>query len=249
MKDISLDDIFLVRNTAMEMISQRGFNVDRSTKCISKDRLSIMYQHFISQIGKKNRSSILDIHILNEDSQAYIAWCPDTNIDNNIKKIGKEFRETCNPGEYDDLIIIMMSRDVPNENLLSYESSNVTIFSIANLTVNITKHSLVPRHRVLDINESNKILKRLRVTRGNIPQINRFYTEEDNCKGDPVARFYGMRSGDIVEITRRQKTSGDHNFYREVVGLLPQKAYSCYCHGTNQSEETVDGDGYYDKGY
>ena len=63
MKDISLDDIFLVRNTAMEMISQRGFNVDRSTKCISKDRLSIMYQHFISQIGKKNRSSILDIHI------------------------------------------------------------------------------------------------------------------------------------------------------------------------------------------
>ena len=39
--------------------------------------------------------------------------------------------------------------------------------------------------------------------------------------GDPVARYYGMRQDDIVEITRNSKTNGEHKVYRLVVGTPP----------------------------
>ena len=224
MKEISLENIFLARKTAMEMLSQRGFNIDPSIKCISKDRLSIIYGYFKDSI--KERSSIMDIQIKNTDSQAYIAWCPEKNAEREIPKIVKFVTDTGQLTNEDDLVIIIVSNSVPNELLFHFESDVISVFSLANLQINISKHYLVPQHKVLDADYSKRLLKQLMITGDQLPQINRFISDKEATKGDPIARFYGMRVGDIVEITRNTKTSGTHRFFREVVGFYPSNSQS-----------------------
>lgn len=226
MSNISVDDILLVRKNALNMLSQRGFHINSVTRYLSKDRLSMIYNHFND--SRKVRSPILDIHVQNKDSQAYIAWCPADKPERHIEKIGKMFRDSYEPGPDDDLVIIVLSNETLGENIYTYESDNVTIFSMANLKINITRHRLVPPHRVLDQNCAERVLKKLQISRGNLPQMDRFITEDLSCRGDPIARYYGMRVGDIVEITRIQRTSGDHKFYREVVGDLPPNSSKCF---------------------
>ncbi|KAG2147665.1 RNA polymerase [Suillus clintonianus] len=65
-------------------------------------------------------------------------------------------------------------------------------FSEADLLVNITHHTLVPRHEV-----------RLKETQ--LPRIQ---------LADPVARYYGLRRGQVVKITRPSETSGRYASYR-----------------------------------
>ena len=74
------------------------------------------------------------------------------------------------------------------------------------LMVNITKHMLVPPLRILSDDEKAKIVETYRLnTLTQLPII---------LKSDPVAKFYGVRKGDLCEIIRPSETSGVYINYR-----------------------------------
>lgn len=157
----------------------------------------------------------MDIHIRNQDSQAYIGWClPDKRrLARDIPNILEQFR---NATQNDDIVVILLGTEPLQEDYYKYESDNVTIFSLATLGVNITRHRLVPHHRILHANTACKLFYKLSIHSGQLPQMQRFINS--NGPADPVARFYGARVGDIMQITRHSPTSGTHTVYREVVG-------------------------------
>lgn len=73
---------------------------------------------------------------------------------------------------------------------------------------NILSHELVPEHKILAKDESQKILSQLNVKPDRLPKMR---------DTDPVVEIIGAKVGDIVEITRDSPTAGKTKYYRVVI--------------------------------
>ena len=87
-------------------------------------------------------------------------------------------------------------KDVPHE-----------LFELRELQYNVTRHSLVPRHDIVtDGGEEAGILRDHGLkAKTQLPLISR---------ADPVARYLGLRPGQLVRVTRISRTSGECVAYR-----------------------------------
>lgn len=99
----------------------------------------------------------------------------------------------------------------------NYQLHNVfiEIFRISELIFNVVDHVYVPHHRLCSAQETSEILKNLGVLKSEkydkMPCI---------LAKDPVMRYYGIRKGNLVEITRDSVTMPGYPeiTYRMVTG-------------------------------
>jgi DNA-directed RNA polymerase I, II, and III subunit RPABC1 len=84
---------------------------------------------------------------------------------------------------------------------------NMQYFVLAETLFNVTKHVLVPKHTVIkDEEEIEKIVTRYNLrSRLHLPLI---------LKTDPIARYYDIKAGEIVQIVRVSPTAGEYIMYR-----------------------------------
>mmetsp|Transcript_1132 Transcript_1132/g.4051 ORF Transcript_1132/g.4051 Transcript_1132/m.4051 type:complete len:209 (-) Transcript_1132:80-706(-) len=76
------------------------------------------------------------------------------------------------------------------------------------LLVNITRHRLVPHHEVLNPEEKVQLLTKYKLDESQLPSM---------LTNDAVARYLGLRKGEIVKIVRNSETAGKYISYRRVV--------------------------------
>jgi DNA-directed RNA polymerases I, II, and III subunit RPABC1 len=86
--------------------------------------------------------------------------------------------------------------------------SVIETFQEQDLLVNITDHELVPKHIMLSEAEKVQLLQRYRLKESQLPRIQ---------VGDPVARYHGLRRGNVVKIIRKSETAGRYASYRWVI--------------------------------
>ncbi len=74
--------------------------------------------------------------------------------------------------------------------------------------VDISKHELVPEHIVLSEEEANELLKKLNITKSQLPKI---------LASDPMVKKIKAKPGDIIKIVRKSPTAGVYYYYRVVI--------------------------------
>jgi DNA-directed RNA polymerase subunit H (RpoH/RPB5) len=117
-------------------------------------------------------------------------------------------------GKYN--IIIVFNNDIltsPTIALLSNidkslqkKNGILQYFHINELLFNPTKHELVPKHRKLSNEEAKEIMDKYMIkTKLQMPFI---------LHTDTIAKWIGLKQGDLVEITRYNENSGKSYYYR-----------------------------------
>lgn len=107
------------------------------------------------------------------------------------------------------LYILVVQENITQNNMKSIQAlqRNVEVHTLGRLQFNITKHSLVPKHEVIhDKKEVDVLLENFKLkNKFQLPIL---------LKTDPIAKYYGMKSGDVVKITRNSPTAGESIVYR-----------------------------------
>jgi DNA-directed RNA polymerase subunit H (RpoH/RPB5) len=91
---------------------------------------------------------------------------------------------------------------------LGAKKKNVELLPKSFPVFDIFEHALVPFHEILSEKEKAQLLAQFKVRPYQMPQIR---------SGDPAVKVIGAQPGNVLRITRKSMTAGEHVTYRYVV--------------------------------
>ncbi|KIJ52613.1 hypothetical protein M422DRAFT_26186 [Sphaerobolus stellatus SS14] len=202
--DEDIARLWKVNRTIHELVKDRGFQV-------SDDEISMDLQSFrsiyVSQSGTMERAQLNFFTNSRKDpsDQIFVFFTEEKSV--GVKTMRK-FLGILDEKSINRGIIVFPGNMTPSARKVIVAMSQTYVleeFSEADLLVNITHHMLVPKHEVLSPEEKKALLDRYRLKETQLPRIQ---------LADPVARYYGLRRGQVVKITRPSETSGRYASYR-----------------------------------
>lgn len=195
-------DIHKSLKIVSEMLTDRG---------VQLNTLSDNYS--IENIRSMERKNKIEFYITPDNNKKYcIKYLIQKIRPTMMKLILEELTENYELNPEDTNIIIIL-KDPPGQtvdkvinNYILQKGYFIQTFLLKNLIFNITHHTAVPRHSVLSKQGCLDIIESLNLkNRQQLPII---------LKSDPVAKYFGMRPGDICKIERNSLTSGISIGYR-----------------------------------
>lgn len=194
--------LFRIRKTVARMLHDRGYVVGTEDLEMTKDEFKTKYG------DTPTRDSMLMIapKVDDQEEQIYVFFPDEEKV--GVKTI-KNFAQRMKDDNVHRAIIVVQQNltAFARQSLLETERSKYHIeqFNEQELLVNITEHTLVPKHQVLTDAEKTTLLDRYKVKDAQLPRIQ---------MNDPVARYYGLRRGQVVRIIRPSETAGRYVTYR-----------------------------------
>lgn len=206
MSDEELARFFKARKTCLQMLLDRGYNVD-------EEDMNQTFEDFKGEyLQQPHRNNFkLYCESLDNDSSAILVFFPDDD------KLGvPTIKQVCTTMQEHESVtkgIIVCKNDVTAFARRALEkvkgSCHIETFKQSELMFNITRHKLVPRHEILSLYEKKKLMQRYKLNSdAQLPKIQ---------KADPIARYFGAEKGQVFKITRQSETAGRYVTYRIVI--------------------------------
>jgi DNA-directed RNA polymerase I, II, and III subunit RPABC1 len=203
---MDLDKVDVIIENLKDMLKSRGDNIDE----FEEHEVEVEREDFF------NDNRPVDFHTdntaiifaLTKNLRSIIIDALKKNK-NNIDSFVKEFN-----GKYN--IILILNNDLltsPSitqlnniDKLFQKKGGMLQYFHIQDLLFNPTKHKYVPPHRKLSVEEGKEIMENYNLkSKLQMPII---------LHTDVIAKWIGMKQGEIVEITRYNENSGKSYYYR-----------------------------------
>lgn len=178
--------------TILEMLRDRGIDTGIVTK-----------HHLADMLNSDQIKPIIEIIV----DKTKVIYYTNTKF-KPVEVVGIIQQDLSNQSNYDMYLLVLNENPTAN-NMKAFADVkvNIEIHLVKRLLFNITKHILVPKHEVIrkksvidDIISQYKLKNKYQ-----LPII---------MKNDPIAKYYGMKSGDVVKITRVSETAGEYIIYR-----------------------------------
>ncbi|CAI9287699.1 unnamed protein product [Lactuca saligna] len=191
---------YLSRRTLLEMLRDRGYD-------ISNSEIEFTLQQFRDLHGQAvdvDRLRISASHVSDPDNKILAVFCGTGVVKvNAIRWIATQIMNK----ESLSRLIIVVQNHITNQAMKAVDlfSFKVEIFQITDLLVNITKHVLKPRHRVITDVEKAKLLKKFNLNEKQLPRMS---------QKDAIAQYYGLEKGQVIEVTYNGEITGLHVTYR-----------------------------------
>jgi DNA-directed RNA polymerase subunit H len=181
-------------STKVETIEERKADVLiklRKYKLVEKEKFEGAYAYIIDIPQDKERAIVWCI--LGEATVGIAAM-------NTLYKVMKE-------KDLDRAIVVTEGR-YTHAVKLGAKKKKVELLPKSFPVFDIFEHALVPFHEILTEKEKNQLLAQFKVKPYQMPQVK---------SGDPAVKAIGAKPGDILKITRKSVTAGEHITYRYVV--------------------------------
>lgn len=208
---VLISQIYQSRKNVLELMENQGYDVSG-------------YANFsVSEINAMKQNNQLDMLLeqkvdsavekSGENKKVYIRYYLAKTIrPANLQEMIDDLYVLTETLKKQDTLYIIIKDNV-NETLINelkdiWERDGIFIVieSIKCLQFNILKHTLVPKHIVINEDEVRTIMRRYNITdKVQFPDISRF---------DPVARAIGLRPGQVCHILRPSKTAITTDYYR-----------------------------------
>jgi DNA-directed RNA polymerase I, II, and III subunit RPABC1 len=205
-----VEQIYRVRLTLFDLIKSRGFNFENINHTMPLEYISMLYDRFI------NDEPVYDISII-EDRKLYIKFIPMLKDYNHASIPLRKFYEmlvlSLGLTKQDDIIFIIMDNNLDKlpESILNFEKtkSNLNIFHYKSLLVNILNNEYVPEHKRATNLEISELMDTYKIKDfKQLPLL---------LKSDPVAKFLGLKRGEICKIIRPSTNGIRHTVFRYVI--------------------------------
>ncbi|KAJ0261223.1 hypothetical protein HA466_0043850 [Hirschfeldia incana] len=198
--------LFRITKTINHMLKDRGYIVTDS-------ELEMTQEQFIEKYGENMERK--DLVILktkkNDDSdKIFVFFLQETNV----KMVGTKscFERMVSHNVF--RAILVLRKDINRFAASAITEANsrgklyLEYFKETELLMNVKEHAFVPEHIALTTEEKEALLEKYTVKENQLPRIQ--YT-------DPIAKYYGLKRGEVVKIIRNSETSGRYVTYRYVI--------------------------------
>ncbi|KAI0734256.1 DNA-directed RNA polymerase RPB5 subunit [Fomitopsis betulina] len=196
--------LWKVNRTVHELVKDRGFQV--SDDEINMD-LNTFKGHYANNSGSVDRSQLnfFTNHKNNPMTQIFVYFSEEKSV--GVKTMRKMLGILEEKNIQQGIIVFPGNMTPSARKVIAAMASQYKLeeFSESDLLVNITHHTLVPKHEVLTPEEKKELLETYRLKETQLPRIQ---------LADPVARYYGLKRGNVVKITRPSETAGRYASYR-----------------------------------
>jgi DNA-directed RNA polymerase I, II, and III subunit RPABC1 len=193
--------VFRCYRTVCNMLDKRGYMVPRATREITP---ALFKQKFGEYPDRENLTMLVE-KADDPAAMLFVFFPSDEKV--GVKPI-KTYTDRMRRENVSNAIMVLRVDITPFAKQAVLEMASdfrMEHFKESELQIDVTMHQLVPTHQVLTPSEKSELLRRYRLRDSQLPRIQ---------PNDPVARYYGMKRGQVVKIIRPSETAGRYVTYR-----------------------------------
>ncbi len=183
-------------------------SLSTKTQSIEERKAEVLIKLRKYKLIKKEKQEEAIVYTIDipADKEKAIVWCIPGEATVGIAAINTLYK-VMKDKEIERAIVVTEGRYTHAVKLVA-KKKNVELLPKSFPVFDIFEHALVPFHEILTEKEKNQLLAQFKVQPFQMPQIK---------SADPAVKAIGAKPGDVLKITRKSSTAGEHITFRYVV--------------------------------